>query len=110
MSLKTVNTWGGLIYQTQVGQLGLAHQNAWDSYFGGSFDDAGVGSYLDVYDHRKCNEGTPQWVLLLYIRIQDFIGSGDVNFQNFEVRVDFPTWRASHSTAECASDKHVPSL
>ena len=110
MSLMNDNTWRDLIYQTQVGQLGVAHQNAWDSYFGGSFDDAGVGSYFDVYGRREFGEGILQWALLLYIRIRDFIGSGDGNFQNFEVRIGFSIRRASRSTTERPPGKHVPSL
>ena len=89
MSLKNVNTWKGLIYQTRIGQMGRSHLNLWDLYFGGSYDDAGVGSFFNVRGHRECNEGRLQWALLLFIRIRDFIGSGDGNFQNFEVRTDF---------------------
>ena len=46
MSLKNVNTWKDLIYQTQVGQMGRSHLDLWDLYFGGSYDDAGVGFSL----------------------------------------------------------------
>ena len=56
MSLKNVNTWKDLIYQTQIGQTGRAHLNTWDLYFGGSFDDAGVGSHFGVYDRRESNK------------------------------------------------------
>jgi len=45
--------------------MGQAHLNLWDFFFDGSYDDAG-------------------WALLLYIRIRDYIGSKDANFQNFE--------------------------
>ena len=53
MSLKNVNTWKDLIYQTQVGQMGRSHLNLWDLYFGGSYDDAGVGSFFDVHGRRE---------------------------------------------------------
>ena len=69
--------------------MGRSHLDLWDLYFGGSYDDAGVGSFFDVYGRRERNEGGLQWALLLYIRIRDFIGPGDGNFQNFEVRTDF---------------------
>lgn len=49
MSLKNVDTWKGLIYQTQVGQMGRSHLDLWDLYFGGSYDDAGVSSFFDVF-------------------------------------------------------------
>jgi len=64
--LKNVNTWQDLIYHTQIGLLGVIHLDLWELYFNGSYDDAG-------------------WALLLLIRIRDFIGSGDINFQNFEI-------------------------
>jgi len=52
----------------------------------------GWGSFFgDVRGHRECNQGILQWALLLYIRIRDFIGSKDGNFQNFEVRTCFVT-------------------
>ncbi|KAF9642923.1 Six-hairpin glycosidase [Thelephora ganbajun] len=65
MHLSNVSTWRDLIYQTQIGQLGLAHLDLWDFFFNGSFDDAG-------------------WTLLLFIRFRDFIGPKDGNFQYFE--------------------------
>jgi len=43
MSLRNVNTWRDLIYQTPIG-----HMNLWDFYFNGSFDDAGVGHDLNA--------------------------------------------------------------
>lgn len=43
MSLANVDTWSNLIYESQVGIAGNAHvDSAWDLYFGGSYDDAGV--------------------------------------------------------------------
>jgi len=50
MTLKNVNTWKDLIYKTRTGQAGVVHLGLWNLYFGGSFDDAGVGSRFDVYD------------------------------------------------------------
>ena len=43
MFYTNTTTWNGLIYQTRVGQLGVTHLDLWDLYFGGSYDDAGVG-------------------------------------------------------------------
>ncbi|KAF9790435.1 Six-hairpin glycosidase [Thelephora terrestris] len=65
MSYTNVSTWRNLVYQTQLGQLGVTHLDLWDIFFGGSYDDAG-------------------WALLMFIRIRDFIGPADPNFQNFE--------------------------
>lgn len=65
MYFTNVTTWKNLIYQTRIGQLGVTHLNLWDLVFGGSYDDAG-------------------WALLMFIRIRDYIGPGDPNFQNFE--------------------------
>lgn len=48
MFLKNVTTWNNLIYQTQLGQLGLGHLDLWDFFFNGSFDDAGVCRYSNV--------------------------------------------------------------
>jgi len=57
MSLKNFTTWRDLIYQTQIGQMGLAHLNLWDFFFNGSFDDAGVGRHLNANDRRGPNDG-----------------------------------------------------
>ena len=43
MYYTNVSTWKDLIYQTQQGQLGVAHTNLWDLFYQGSYDDAGVG-------------------------------------------------------------------
>jgi len=87
MSLTSVDTWKPLIYDTKIGKLGITPQSDWDIPFGGSFDDAGVGSYFDVYHRRECNKEQLQWVLLLFIRIRDFIGPEDEHFGAFEVRI-----------------------
>ena len=52
MSLKRITTWKDLIYQTQVGRMGLTHLNLWEFFFNGSFDDAGVRCYLNVNDRH----------------------------------------------------------
>jgi len=57
MSLTNVDTWKSLIYDTKIGKLGVAQQSGWDIPFGGSFGDAGVRSYLNVYHPRECNKG-----------------------------------------------------
>ena len=38
---------------------------------------------------RGLTKGAYQWALLMFIRIQDYIGPADPNFQNFEVRTKF---------------------
>ena len=85
MSLKNVDTWKSLIYDTKIGNLGVTQQSDWDIPFDGSFDDAGVGSSFDVHHRRECNKGQLQWVLLLFMRIRDFIGPEDEHFGAFEV-------------------------
>lgn len=68
MSLANVDTWRDLIYQSEIGTKGKTANSDWiDPYFVGSYDDAG-------------------WVVLLFIRIRDYLGSGDANFANFDVR------------------------
>ena len=46
MAFSNTNTWKNLIYQTQLGLLGVTHLDLWAIYFGGSYDDAGVGHNL----------------------------------------------------------------
>lgn len=109
MTLKNVHNWDDLIYKTRVGQLGVAHLDVWDLYFRGSFDDAGVRPYFDVYDHRERNEGRLQWTVLLFLRIQDYIGSGDKNFKNFEVRINLALGRTPLTTKR-PPDKRISNL
>ena len=57
MYLKNIATWKDLIYQSNIGQMGLAHLDLWDFYFDGSYDDAGVGCHLDGHDYRGSEQG-----------------------------------------------------
>ena len=87
MSLTNVDTWKSLIYDTYIGKLAVTGQSDWDIPFHGSFDDAGVGSHFYIHHRRECNKGKLQWVLLLFMRIRDFIGPEDEHFGAFEVWV-----------------------
>ena len=110
MSLTNTDTWKSLIYDTKIGKLGITQQSDWDIPFHGSFDDAGVRPYLDVHHRRESDKLQLQWVLLLFMRIRDFIGPEDEHFSAFEVWIYFTLGAQFHSMAGCSSDKHVSGL
>ena len=58
MSLMNFDTWKGFVYETVIGKYAQEQTGSWiEGLFDGSFDDAGVGSYVDVYDRRERNKG-----------------------------------------------------